>query len=131
MAQAYANGTGGKKRDEAEARRWLVRAASQNYDSAQLDLGTWLVDGRGGPRDYKAGFGWLERAAKGGNAAAQNRLAKLYMAGIGTDPDTITAAAWYFLARRSGLKDAEMEDMLAGLTEAEQKDALERANRLR
>ena len=48
-----------------------------------------------------------------------------------TNPDTITAAAWYFLARRSGLKDAEMEDMLAGLTEAEQKDALERANRLR
>ena len=87
-------------------------AARQNFDTAQLDLGTWLVEGRGGKRDLKAGFGWMKRAADGGNVAAQNRLAKLYMGGIGTEPDSIDAAAWYFLARRAGLTDPEMDDFL-------------------
>ncbi len=59
--------------------------------------------GSGGPRDLKAGFGWMMRAAQAGNVAAQNRLAKLYMGGIGTEPNSIDAAAWYFLARRAGL----------------------------
>lgn len=131
MSQIYANGAGGKRRDDAEARRWLLLSARQNFDTAQLDLGTWLVDGRGGPRDLKAGFGWMSRAAHAGNVAAQNRLAKLYMGGIGTEPNSTDAAAWYFLARRAGLTDPEMEDFLRGLTDEEQKKALERANRLR
>jgi uncharacterized protein len=131
MAQIYANGAGGRKLDEVEARRWLVLAARQNFDTAQVDLGTWLVEGRGGPRDLKEGFGWIKRAAEGGNVAAQNRLAKLYWGGIGTEPNAIDAAAWYFLARRAGLVDPEMNDFLGGLTDEEQKQALERANRLR
>ncbi len=131
VSQILAGGAGGKPVDEVEARRWLVLAARQNFDTAQLDLGTWLVEGRGGPRDLKAGFGWIKRAADGGNVAAQNRLAKLYMGGIGTEPNAIDAAAWYFLARRAGLVDLEMNDFLAGLTDEQQKTALERANRLR
>jgi TPR repeat protein len=131
MSQVVANGAGGKKQDDAEARRWLLLAARQNYDTAQLDLATWLIDGRGGPRDLKAGFGWMKRAAQGGNVAAQNRLAKLYMSGVGTEPDATEAAAWYFLARRRGLVDPEMQDFLNGKTEEELKAALERANRLR
>jgi TPR repeat protein len=131
MAEMYANGAGAVKRDEVEARRWLLLAARQNFDTAQVELGTWLVEGRGGKRDLKAGFGWIKRAADGGNVAAQNRLAKLYMGGIGTEPNSIEAAAWYFLARRAGLSDPVMDDFLRGLTEAEQKQALERANRLR
>ncbi len=130
MAQIYANGVGGKARDDARARVLLAQAALQNYDTAQLDLGAWLIDGRGGKRDLKAGFDWTKRAADGGNVAARNRLAKLYMAGIGTDPDPILAGAWYILARRDGLADAEMEDFLAGLTEEETKKALQQANRL-
>lgn len=131
MSQVYANGVGGKKLDEVEARRWLLLAARQNFDTAQLDLATWLVEGRGGARDLKAGFGWMKRAADGGNVAAQNRLAKLYVGGIGVEPNEIEAAAWYFAARRRGLRDAEMEDFLNGLTDDEKKKALERANRLR
>jgi TPR repeat protein len=130
MAQIYANGVGGKTKDDARARRLLVQAALQNYDTAQLDLGAWLIDGRGGKRDLKSGFGWTKRAADGGNIAARNRLAKLYMGGIGTDPDSVLAAAWYMLARRAGLVDAQMEDFMAGLTNDETKQALQKANRL-
>ena len=106
-------------------------AARQDFDTAQLDLGTWLIEGRGGPRDRKAGFDWLKRAAHGGNVAAQNRVAKLYMQGIGIDPDQVAAAAWYILARRAGLSDPEMDDFMNGLTAEETKQAIERANRLR
>ncbi len=131
MSQIFANGVGGKKQDDVEARRWLLRAAAQGYDTAQLDLGTWLMDGRGGARDRKDGFNWMRIAALDGNVAAQNRLAKFYMQGLGVDPDSLSAAAWYILARRAGLKDPVMEDFLDGLTDDEMKTALQRANRLR
>lgn len=131
MSQILANGAAGRKRNDVEARKWLVHAARQNFDTAQLDLGTWLVSGRGGERDLGSGFAWLKRAAEGGNVAAQNRVAKLYMQGIGTEPDSIFAAAWYILARRAGLFDPIMDDFMNGLTPEEIKTALGRANRLR
>jgi TPR repeat protein len=130
MSQIYANGAGGRKKDDAQALLFLARAARQNYDTAQLDLGEWLIEGRGGKRDLKTGFGWMLAAANGGNVAAQNRLAKLYMGGIGTEPDAILAGAWYIVARRAGLIDSEMEDFMHGLTDDETKKALQRANRL-
>jgi TPR repeat protein len=130
MAQIYANGVGGKKKDDARARLLLAQAALQNYDTAQYDLGGWMIDGRGGKRDLKAGFGWVKRAADGGNVAARNRLAKLYMGGIGTEPDLVLAGAWYILARRAGLIDPQMEDFMEGLTDDQAKQALQKANRL-
>jgi TPR repeat protein len=130
MAQVYLNGAGGKPVDLKAARNWLTLAARQNFDTAQVDLGTWLVEGRAGQRDMKSGFSWIKRAADAGNVAAQNRVAKLYMAGLGTEPDSILAAAWYISARRSGLIDPEMEDFMAGLTDQELQASLERANRL-
>jgi TPR repeat protein len=131
MSQAYAAGTGGRKADDVEARRWMALAAAQNYDTAQVDLGTWLVEGRGGKRDMKAGFGWIRTAAVGGNVAAQNRLAKLYVEGLGVDPDIIEGTAWYIVAKREGLADVYMDDVIEGLTPEQQKQAIERANRLR
>lgn len=131
MAQVYANGIGGKLRDDRRARLLLVQAARQNYDTAQFDLSLWMVDGRGGDRDFKSAFGWMKLAADGGNVAARNRLAKFYMGGIGVDPDPILAGAWYINARRAGLHDPEMDDFLRGLTDEEMKKALERANRIR
>ncbi len=130
MAQVYANGVGGKPHDDAQARRLLAQAARQNYDTAQIDLAAWMIEGRGGTRDLKSGFNWMRQAAEGGNVAAQNRLAKLYMGGIGTDPDLILAGAWYVVARRAGLIDPEMDDFLQGLTDDQTKQALQKANRL-
>lgn len=131
FGQLIANGVGGLEPDDAVARQWLEKAARQNYDTAQVDLGTWLVEGRGGPRDMKAGFGWMLRAAVGGNVAAQGRLAKLYVGGLGVEPNSIEGTAWYIISRRAGLADPFMEDHLQGLTDEEQKQAIERANKLR
>ena len=131
MAQFLANGYADTPADPEKAREWLQKAARQSYDTAQLDLGTWLVLGRGGPKNERAGFSWLLRAAVSGNVAAQNRVAKLYVAGIGTQPDMVMGAAWYIVARRGGLRDDEMDDVMNGLTTGETRQALERANRLR
>ena len=108
-----ANGVGGRKQDDAAARKWLELAARQGFDTAELDLGTWLVQGRGGPRDNKGGFKWLLRAAMGGNVAAQNRIAKLYVEGIGIDPDVIVGTAWYIIAKRAGLADPAQASLVS------------------
>ncbi len=131
MARIYADGAGNEPRNDVEARRWLEMAVKQNFDTAELDLGAWLIEGRGGDKDETRGFRILKRAAEGGNVAAQNRVAKLYLMGIGTEPDSIFAAAWYILARRAGLVDQHMEDFMNGLTDEEIKTAVTRANRLR
>ncbi len=131
MAQIHAAGVGGKPENAAEARRWLELAARRNFDTAQLELGTWMVQGIGGARDEEGGFAWLRAAAESGNIAAQNRVAKLYRAGVGTEADPIAAAAWYIVARRAGLIDREMDDFLEGLTEEERLRSIAQANRLR
>src|SRR5690606_27701697 len=48
LAQVYENGLGGRARDSRIARQWLQKAAAQNFDTAQLDLAIWLIEGHGG-----------------------------------------------------------------------------------
>ncbi|NGO62257.1 sel1 repeat family protein [Rhizobium daejeonense] len=116
---------------KAKARDWLGRAARAGFDTAQLDMGIWLVNGIGGPRDYERGFRWLSISARRGNAVAQNRLSHLYINALGTKPDPIEAAKWYVLSRRAGLKDPALEDFYLGLTDEEQKKAIDAANKFR
>ena len=117
------------KRDKA--REWMVRAARAGFDTAQLDMGIWLVNGVGGKRDAKAGFNWLRVAANRGNVVAQNKLAHLYINAVGTGPDPIEAGKWYVMSRRAGLKDAALEDFYLGLTDEQQKQAIDAANKFK
>lgn len=131
VSQVLANGTLKVKRDDVKAREYLLRAARKNYDTAQLDLGTWLVEGRGGERNYDAGFRWMLTAARSGNIAAMARLARLYRDGIGTDGNPVEAAAWYIVARRSKLNAKDLDSFMDGLTDGEIQQAISRANNLR
>ena len=130
MAQVHTEGLGGRKADPAKALEWLTLAAQQNFDTAQIDLGTMLVEGRGGEGKAEDGFAWLLRAAQAGNPAAQNRVAKLYRAGVGVERNTIASAAWYMIARSAGLVDPLMEDHLMGLTEEQLTEAREKVEML-
>lgn len=113
------------------ARAWLIRAAHAGFDTAELDIGVWLINGVGGKSDYKTGFEWLRIAANRGNVVAQNKLAHLYINAIGTGPDPVEAAKWYVLSRRAGLVDPALEDFYLGINEDQQKAAIEAANRFR
>ncbi len=130
ISQILANGTPTIPRDMPKARLYLIKAAIKGYDTAQLDLGSWLVAGLGGPHDYKTGFGWMLRAATGGNVAAQARLAKLYRDGIGVEGDFIKAAAWYIVAKRAGLNDPDLDSFMDGLDDAQKQAAITQANSL-
>lgn len=130
LSQIYRNSPGISDAKRARARYWLTRAAEAGYDTAELDLGIWLIDGVEGGKDYDAGFKWMKRAAESGNVMAENRLAHLYRNGIGTKQDRVAAAAWYIMARRAGLQDNELDGFYQGLTDDEQKQALKMANDL-
>jgi TPR repeat protein len=131
LSQIYLNVDGIDENKRAKARDWLLRAARAGFDTAQLDLAIWLVDGIGGDRNLDEGFKWMRRAAEGGNVVAQNKLSHLYVNAIGTRPDPIEAAKWYVLSRRAGLKDPALEDFYLGLTEQQQKASLSAANKYR
>ncbi|MGX5719645.1 SEL1-like repeat protein [Shinella zoogloeoides] len=131
LSQIYANIPDLPEAKRKRAREWLLRAARAGFDTAQLDLGMWLVNGTAGERDYDAGFNWLKRAAEGGNAVAQSKLAQLYIHGIGTKSDPVEAAKWFVLARRAGLNDPSLEDFYLGLNDQQQKAAVDAANKYR
>jgi hypothetical protein len=131
LSQIYLNVDGIEESKRARAREWLVRAARAGYDTAQLDMAIWLIEGIAGERNLEAGFAWMKRAAEGGNVVAQNRLSHLYINAIGTRPDPVEAAKWYVLSRRAGLKDDALEDFYLGLNDTQQKSALAAANKFR
>ncbi|NRP69821.1 Secretory immunoglobulin A-binding protein EsiB [Ensifer psoraleae] len=131
LSQIYLNVDGIDENKRARAREWLQRAARAGYDTAQLDMAIWLVEGIAGDRNLEEGFAWMKRAAESGNVVAQNRLSHLYVNAIGTRPDPVEAAKWYVLSRRAGLKDDALEDFYLGLNERQQKSALAAANKFR
>ena len=131
VAQLYNSLPGLDKEKRDQARAYLLRAAKAGYDTAQLDIGIWYVNGIAGPQDYEEGFKWMSIAAHRGNVVAQNRLSHLYVEALGTRPDPVEAAKWYVLSRRAGVKDADLEDFYLGLTDEQQKSAIERANGFR
>jgi TPR repeat protein len=131
VAQIYATLKDLPEEKKKLAREWMARAARAGFDTAQLDLGIWLVNGVGGPKDYVKGFEWLKLAANGGNVVAQNKLAHLYINAIGTAPNPVEAAKWYVLSRRAGLADPSLEDFYLGIEDDQQKAAIEAANKFR
>ncbi len=131
VAQIYKTLNDLEPEKKAKARYWLERAAKAGFDTAQLDMGIWLVNGIAGEKDYEGGFNWLKVAANRGNVVAQNRLAHLYINALGTKPDPIQAAKWYVLSRRAGLKDPALEDFYLGINDDQQKQAIDAANKFR
>lgn len=129
MSQVYAYGRGVPTADLAAARAWLATAAVNGHDTAQIELGIWLINGKGGEKNVAEGARWLRHAAFRGNPIAMNRIAHLYKDGIGVTADKVEAAKWSVLAKRADNTDAVLEDFFRGLDEATQRAALEAANR--
>lgn len=129
VSQIYLNLPGLPQEKRDAAKDWLLRAAKAGYDTAEFDMAVWLINGIEFKKNYEEGFNWMLRAAATGNVAAQNKLAYLYIQGIGTKQDMNEAAKWYVLSRRAGREDSKLEQYYQGLTEQQQKAAIEAANR--
>ncbi|WP_254474986.1 tetratricopeptide repeat protein [Bartonella sp. B1098] len=123
-------GTLTRPKDDRNARRLMEVAAQNNHLKAQLHLAQWLIEGRGGARDFDRAFHLLLHNARNMVASAQISLARLYRDGIGTKGDTIMAAAWYMLAKEAKMQAPDLERMLQGMDKKQQEKARKEAIKL-
>ena len=105
----------------------LKLAAEAGLTSAQIDFATLLYLGEGVGKDRAAAASWYRRAADAGNPVAQNRLAKMTAVGEGVALNLEDAAMWRALARRQGLTDPVLDDLLVSISADELQKAEERA----
>ena len=101
---------------DAQAWRWLQRAAAQQLALAESALGEMIEQGRRGKPDPKAACGWFERAAEHGNGDGALATATCYYLGRGRAQDMALAHRWYLEAARSG--DVGAQYLVASMFEA-------------
>ena len=130
LANIWAEAKGVTFADDVKARAWLKKSAEAGLDSAQVEYGVWLANGRGGKADTKQARFWLTRAAVQGNVVAQNRLARIHAFADKNPADLIRAGAWHIISRRAGFSDTELDRLFQTLSDIDKKRAIEAANQL-
>ena len=129
LAVIYREGRTTGIQDPKKSREWLEKAARAGVDTAQVEWGIALINGTDGPKDEGLAFSIFNNAAATGNVIAQNRLAHMYLQGIGTEPSKLEAAKWHILARRAGRFDITLDQFMASLDDETRQKALALANR--
>jgi len=129
-AQILSHGTPKITRDAKAARRLLETAAAKDHVGAQIQLAQWMLNATGGPRDYAQAFNYLYINAMRGYIPAQINLARLYRDGIGTNGDTVEAAAWYMIAQKSKMTAPDLDSLLQGMSDDQLNQAKIEADKL-
>lgn len=115
----------GIERDDAEAARWIRRAAEQGYAPAQYNLGLLHFRNRGVAGTDAEAAVWYRSAARQGYAPAQAGLGYLHIYGAGVEENHVLAFMWLELAFRAAPDDftrrlyAERREELAARMTAE------------
>jgi TPR repeat protein len=98
----YLRGDGVPK-DDAEALKWLQKAADQDNPLAERYLAEMYFKGRGVPADITQAAKWLRMAAEQGDAESEHNLAVLYTQGEGVPRNMKEAANWMRKAAEQNL----------------------------
>lgn len=106
LGLAYLDGQGTVV-NEAEAARWLERAANQGNPIAANRLGTLYEHGHGVSANAAKSTQLYEMAAKAGNLKAMHNLAVAYAQGTGIAKDYTLAAQWFTRAADLGFADSQ------------------------
>lgn len=93
--------------NEADAAKWLERAAIAGQPVAQYRLGTLYERGRGVAADPVKSAHWYTLAAQAGNRKAMHNLAVAYASGTGVTKNMAEAARWFAKAAALGLSDSQ------------------------
>ena len=101
VAACYARGWG-VARDQAEAVKWVRKAADQGYPMAQFSLANCYDNGNGVTKDPVEAAKWMRKAADQGFVSAQNGLAAYYANGKGVAMNQVEAAKWFRKAADQG-----------------------------
>jgi localization factor PodJL len=102
----YANGDGVALND-AEALRWLQKAAEAGQPVAQYRLGTFFEKGRAVGADQDKAMHWYGEAAKNGNRKAMHALGVANANGTGGKKNFPEAVRWFKAASELGLTDSQ------------------------
>lgn len=89
-----------------KARFYAARAAEQGNAAAANLLATFLIDGKGGPRDVDEGLRWHRYAATNGFAVSGYLLGGLYAKGQLVERDLDLAKAYFEATADAGLEQA-------------------------
>ncbi len=103
----YLDGGNGVTVNEAEAARWLERAANKGSAISAYRLGTLYERGHGVPTDAAKAMQWYTVAAKQGNRKAMHNLAVAFAEGTGVPKNLIFASQWFTRAAELGLSDSQ------------------------
>jgi TPR repeat protein len=98
--------------DNAEALKWMTKAANKNNHLAQLYLGGFYMEGEIVDRNLQKAKVWLEKSAENGGYSAYTQLGFMYFRGDFGEKD-------YLLAEKNLLVSAEKGDMNAQMYLAE------------
>lgn len=98
----YLTGDGVAK-DDAEAVKWLRKAADQDSALAERYLAEMYFKGRGVAADNAEAAKWLRMAAEQGDAESEHNLAVLYTEGEGVPRNLKDAANWMRKAAEQSL----------------------------
>ncbi|HEY3827264.1 MAG TPA: tetratricopeptide repeat protein, partial [Bryobacteraceae bacterium] len=85
----------------------ILAARPEEDPRAQYNRGTGYWYGSGVPQDYVEAANWFRKAAEGGFAEAQYRLAQMMAIGQGIRQDNTEAANWYRKAAEQGVVGAQ------------------------
>jgi len=106
LAVAYTRGIGVPHND-AEAIKWLTRAANHGITWAQNALAGIYRQGVGIPQDYSEAVKWYRTAAEEHYPAAADALGYMYLSGLGVSKDYASAAQWYSTAAEQDYAPAQ------------------------
>jgi TPR repeat protein len=128
LGTLHATGTG-TTANAFEAAKWIGKAANEGHPEAEVDYAVILLKDHDVPAEQREklrgrAVELLHSAARKGLAVAQNRLARCYLAGIGTPKNLREAAKWHLVARGGGQGDAELDKIVAGLSQSDRDNAL-------
>lgn len=112
--------------DAKRAVEWYSMAAAMNDVEAQFRLGQAYLNGEGTAQETGWGLMWVERAARGGHAAAQWVLAQALATGKIGAPQREDALTWYQIAKANGA-DGDLNTAIAALKGVLAADSVYRA----
>jgi TPR repeat protein len=109
--------------DYAEARKWLNKAAEQNYSFAEVNLGLMYAEGLGVPTNEIKAVELYRRGAEHGNLQALSLLADCYLSGHGVPKNGSVALSLFQKAAAQGYSKAN--DRVKELTQDTSVNTLE------
>lgn len=112
LGYCYGSGHLGVRQDSDSALWWIEKAAAADEPDPKAfnNLGAMLLYGElGVQQDYQKALYWLKKGAEKGVPTSAAMTARLYLEGLGTPMDTVSAMPYLRQAAKAGILDAAIE----------------------